>query len=88
MAERPAGDATDGAIVDEIIDGRARDLQVIHVENTLPHLNAVAGQADDALDIVGTVVRRQLEDRDIATFRQIAEETAAANRRAERQGMP
>ena len=49
------------------------------------HLHAVAGQADDALDVVLAGVARQLEHGDIAALRRVAEDAAREQRRRERQ---
>ena len=41
----------------------------VDVELLLAHLDDVARQADDALDVVGAVVVRELEDDDVAPLR-------------------
>ena len=57
----------------------------VDVELALAHLDAVAGQSDDALDVVGRVVARILEHRDIAAVRQAPEDASGERRPAERQ---
>ncbi|GJD69745.1 hypothetical protein MMMDOFMJ_2683 [Methylobacterium gnaphalii] len=47
----------------------ALDRLTVDVEHARDHLDLVAGQADDALDVVGGVVLRQLEDGDVAALR-------------------
>jgi hypothetical protein len=56
----------------------------VDVQNAVNDLHAVAGQADDALDVVGLVVGRQLEDDDVATYRLAREQPARDQRQAER----
>ena len=81
-------------------DARAVALDRIGAEILAPHrlavdvqdapadLDAVPGQADDALDVVRAAVARQLEHRDIAARRQRAEDAPAEQVRAERHRMP
>jgi hypothetical protein len=61
-------------------DPFALDRLVVDVKHAPPHLDAVARQPDDPLDVVGAVVGRQLEDHDVAAFRR-GEEYAARNQR-------
>jgi hypothetical protein len=62
-------------------------LLVVDVEQAGPHLDAVAGQADQALDVVGLAVARQLEDDDIAAVGGLAQDPALEDRRAQRDGV-
>src|SRR6185503_20113814 len=74
-------------IVEKVALGlQGADLPV-DVEQAFPHLDAIAWQPDDPLDVVGRVVARVLEHRDIATGRQAPEDTAGERRPAERQGV-
>jgi len=52
--------------IDVILDALALDHEAVDVELAALHLDMVARQADDTLDVVGRVVTRQLEDGDIA----------------------
>ena len=54
----------------------ARHHLVIDEEATRLHLDAVAGQADEALDVVGLAVARQLEDDDVAALRLVPDDAA------------
>ena len=80
-------DALHGAVVvgDEVVDALALDRLAVDVEHAVDHLNAVAGQPDDALDVVGGVVLRQAEHDDVAAIDRLAENAAGENRRRERQ---
>ena len=64
----------------------AQDLGAVDEQLAALHLHPVAGQADDALDVVRRVVTRELEHRDIAAGGQGAEDAAGEQRRRERQG--
>ena len=56
-------------VIDEILNLFALDRDVIDVEKSVFDLNAVARQTNDTLNIIGLVVARQLEHRDITAFR-------------------
>ena len=60
------GFRTAGVLADEIAQPLALHRLVVDVEQPLLHLDAIAGQADHALDVVGGVVLGQAEHHDIA----------------------
>ena len=64
----------------KILDPLARHLLAIDVEHALANLNAIAGQADDAFYVIGRIVARQLEHRDIATLRCAVQDSAGKRR--------
>ena len=80
-------DALHDAVVvgDEVVDALALDRRAVDVEHAVDHLNAVAGQTDDALDVVDRVVLRQAEHHDVAALRLRGEKAAGKDRRRERQ---
>jgi len=53
----------------ETIHGLAGHTDAIHVKQALLHLDAITGQTDDALDVIGFIVRWQFEHGNIATLR-------------------
>ena len=59
----------------------------VDVEHAADHLDAVAGQPDQALDVVGLVVPRQLEDDDVAALGIVAEDAAVEQRQPEADGV-
>ena len=73
-----------GVLADEIGKPLALDRLVVDVEQAFPHLDAVARQADHALDVIGGVVLRQAEHHDVAAVRLRAEDAAREQRRRQR----
>ena len=63
-------DALHDAVVvgDEVVDALALDRRAVDVEHAVDHLDLVAGQPDDALDVVDGVVLRQPEHHDVAAL--------------------
>ena len=55
--------------IDVILDALALDRRAVDVEDALAHLDAVAGQADHALDEVGLGLARRAEHDDLAACR-------------------
>ena len=51
---------------DEVFHPVALYRFAVDMQDAADHLDAVAGQSDDPLDVVGLVVARQLEHRDVA----------------------
>ncbi|CAD5254240.1 hypothetical protein BOS5A_200099 [Bosea sp. EC-HK365B] len=78
------GGSAPGVGGDEIGDPLALHRRVVDVEDAVDHLDAVAGQADDALDVIGRSVARQLEHGDVAALRLGGPDPALEQRRAER----
>lgn len=68
-----------------VADKGAGHQDVVDVELACAHLDVVAGQADDALDVVHRRVAGVLEDDDVAAGGQAAEDAAGEQRRRERQ---
>ena len=60
----------------------------IDVELAGLHLDAIAGQADDALDVVGGIVAGELEDGDVAALGQGGEDAAGEQVWREGQRVP
>ena len=61
----------------------ALDRHVVDMEHAVGDLDAVAGQADHPLDVIGLVVGRQLEDDDVAARRHTGENPPLERDRAE-----
>ena len=59
----------------------------VDVQDAVRNLNRVAGQANDALDVVGRVVLRQLENHDVATLGLARQDAVLDQRQAPRQGV-
>ena len=59
----------------------ALDRLAVDVEHAVDHLNAVARQSDDPLDVVGGVVLRQPEHHHVAATDRLADNAAGENRR-------
>ena len=80
-------DALNRAVVvgDEIVDALALDRLAVDVEHAVDHLDAVAGQADDALDVVDRVVLGQAEHDHVAALDRLTDNAAGEDRRRERQ---
>src|SRR5206468_7896826 len=76
-----------GVLADEIGQALALDGLVVDVEQAFPHLNAVARQADHALDVIGGVVLRQAEHHDVTPVRLRAEDAAREQRRRQWNGI-
>src|SRR5258708_34788189 len=78
----PPANALRGAVfvIDEVIDALALDRSAVDVEQPVDHFDAVAGQADHALDVVGGIVLGQAKDDYIATLRHRTENTAGNQR--------
>ena len=72
-------------VVDEILGRPARHLLVVDEELTVPHLDVIARQSDDPLDVVGRGVGRQFEYRDIAAMRRTRQDPAGKQRQSEGQ---
>src|SRR5262245_19720896 len=60
--------ATTVLVFDEIGDTLALDRVAVDMEQAVDHLDAIAGQPDDAPDVVGGDVLRQAEHNDIASL--------------------
>src|SRR5215831_2644232 len=60
--------ATTVLVFDEIGDTLALDRVAVDMEQAVDHLDAIAGQPDDAPDAVGGHVLRQAEHHDIASL--------------------
>ena len=60
-------------LVYEILDWPARYQLIVDVEIAVPHLDVVARQPDDALDVIGRGIARQFEDGNIAALRPVRE---------------
>ena len=73
-----------GVLADEIAEALALHRLLVDVEQPLLHLDAVAGQPDHALDVVGGIVLRQAEHDDIAARRLGAEDAPRKQRRRQR----
>ena len=73
-----------GILADEIAQALAHHRLVVDVEQPFLHLDAVAGQPDHALDVVGGVVLRQAEHDDVAARRLGAEDAPRKQRRRQR----
>ena len=71
--------------IDEILGRPARHLLVIDVELAVPHLDMIARQADDPLDVVGRGIGRQFEHRDVAALRRMRQDPAGKQRQSEGQ---
>ena len=56
-------------VIDESSPRSLRHGLAVDVQHAVDHLDLVAGQADHALDVVGLVVARELEDDDVAALR-------------------
>jgi hypothetical protein len=79
-----------GAGTEHVFDLALAHNDVVHrlavdVQDVADHLDAVARQADHALDVVGLVVARQLEHDDVAAFRCPAEQATFAYRQVDGQ---
>ena len=62
----------DGAVpllIEVVLDAPARHRLTVEMEDSVLHLNMIAGQPDDPLDVVGRIVGRQFEDHDVAALR-------------------
>src|SRR6185437_14454204 len=83
----PALDADGAAIlqIDEILYALTADRSAIDDKLTVPHLDAVARQADHPFDVADCIVLRQAEHHGIATLRSGAEDPAREEPRRERQ---
>src|SRR6516165_306052 len=55
-------------VIEEILDTLAQTWLVVDVEDTVLHLDMIAGEADHPLDIIRGVVCRQLEHRHVAAL--------------------
>src|SRR5262249_28019421 len=73
--------------VDPILDALSVDRLVVDIEDAVLDLDAVAGQADDPLDIVGLAVLRPFEDDDVAALHGPLPDAALERRPAEREGV-
>src|SRR5258705_13042512 len=72
-------------VVYKVPDPLARNRLAIDVQVTTNHLDAVAGQTNDALDQIDRFIVRRLEDRDIAPPGQRGENAAREQGRRKRQ---
>ena len=69
----------------EVVDALVFDWLSVDLKDTIDHLNAVARQADDALDVVYEIVLRQAKHHHITALRFGRKQTAGKQPRRKRQ---
>src|SRR5579863_9633087 len=60
------------------------DRHAVDIKSAMAHLNRVAWQADQALDIIGRIVMRPFENNNVAALRRMTENTAGKRRQAKK----
>ena len=78
----------DGAVaflIEVVLDAPARHRLTVDIEDAVFHLDVIAGEADDTLDVVGRIVSRQFEDNDITALRRMKENPSGKYRQSQRQ---
>ena len=81
----PAPEVLAGLRVDEIIHAFALDRLAVDMQHAVDHLDAVARQPDETLDVVGGAVLRQTEHHHVAALRFGGENTSGKPSRRTRE---